>query len=161
MEECNAAVVLILNNNAKILIIKRKERVGDPWSGHMALPGGRRKGNEDCKETAIREAIEEVGIRPTIIEELGIYSPKSFSELKVKAFLGYYNGSEELKINKDEVEIALWIDPKELIEDNGKFLYKNYVIWGMTYRILKDFLSSDRQRLYHHFNAVDQSSSKE
>ncbi|MEM0172946.1 MAG: CoA pyrophosphatase [Sulfolobaceae archaeon] len=160
MEECDAAVVLVINNEGRILIIKRKERNNDPWSGHMALPGGRRQKDEDCKQTAIRETKEEVGISPIIIKELGIYSPRSFSELKVKAFLGYYNGND-ININEDEVEKAFWISPDELIEDKERMLYKNYIIWGMTYRILKDFLKSDRQQLYHLFSAVAHSSSEE
>ncbi|HII81785.1 MAG TPA: NUDIX domain-containing protein, partial [Ferroplasma sp.] len=40
--ECMAAVALILNGN-KFLLIKRADQEGDPWSGHMALPGGHRE----------------------------------------------------------------------------------------------------------------------
>ena len=46
-----------------ILLIRRAERTGDPWGGHMALPeaggGGRRS---DLLATVIRETDEEVGI---------------------------------------------------------------------------------------------------
>jgi 8-oxo-dGTP pyrophosphatase MutT (NUDIX family) len=46
-----------------ILMIRRAERAGDPWSGQMGLPGGRRGyQDEDLLATAIREAREEVGI---------------------------------------------------------------------------------------------------
>jgi 8-oxo-dGTP pyrophosphatase MutT (NUDIX family) len=46
-----------------ILLIRRAERSGDPWGGHMALPGGRREtDDEDLLATVIRETEEEVGI---------------------------------------------------------------------------------------------------
>jgi hypothetical protein len=38
-----AAVAIILTPQPdSILFIRRADRSGDPWSGHMALPGGRR-----------------------------------------------------------------------------------------------------------------------
>ena len=46
-----------------ILIIRRAERLGDPWSGQMGLPGGRASVEDtDLLATAIRETREEVGI---------------------------------------------------------------------------------------------------
>ncbi|HEY9478577.1 MAG TPA: hypothetical protein VIP79_00745, partial [Gemmatimonadaceae bacterium] len=42
-----AAVALILRvgeaNEPELLMIKRAVYEGDPWSGHIALPGGRRE----------------------------------------------------------------------------------------------------------------------
>ena len=56
------AVVLAPDPDA-ILLIRRAERTGDPWSGHIALPGGRREpADPDLVATAIRETGEEVGI---------------------------------------------------------------------------------------------------
>lgn len=47
----------------EILFIKRASRVGDRWTGHVALPGGRRDpGDVDDKAAAIRETWEEVGL---------------------------------------------------------------------------------------------------
>jgi len=40
--ECRAAIVVLVSKNGRILVIKRKERPNDPWSGHIAFPGGRR-----------------------------------------------------------------------------------------------------------------------
>ncbi|MDD5302960.1 MAG: CoA pyrophosphatase, partial [Elusimicrobia bacterium] len=45
------------------LFIRRAEREGDPWSGHIGLPGGRREpGDADLLVTAIRETREEIGV---------------------------------------------------------------------------------------------------
>ena len=61
-----AAVAIIINPNDRggsILLIRRTERVGDPWSGQMAFPGGHKSHDDrDFLATAIREAREEVGI---------------------------------------------------------------------------------------------------
>src|SRR5688572_27389789 len=59
-----AVAIIIAPDPDAILLIRRAERAGDPWSGHMALPGGRREpGDLDLLATAIRETSEEVGIR--------------------------------------------------------------------------------------------------
>lgn len=47
----------------EVLFIKRTEREGDPWSGHMAFPGGRHdERDEDLVRTAVRETREELGL---------------------------------------------------------------------------------------------------
>ena len=47
----------------ELLLIRRAEKEGDPWSGHMALPGGRHQaGDPDLLSTALRETREEVGL---------------------------------------------------------------------------------------------------
>ena len=46
----------------EVLMIRRAEREGDPWSGHMAFPGGRKdRSDRDTLQTALRETREEVG----------------------------------------------------------------------------------------------------
>ncbi|HEX6006859.1 MAG TPA: NUDIX domain-containing protein, partial [Burkholderiales bacterium] len=60
-----AAVALLLraHDELELLLIKRAEQESDPWSGHVALPGGRRNRHDsDLLHTALRETEEEVGI---------------------------------------------------------------------------------------------------
>ena len=65
------AVVLVPSPDA-VLLIRRAERSGDPWSGHMALPGGRREDIDlDLIATAVRETWEEVGLTLTHADLLG------------------------------------------------------------------------------------------
>lgn len=53
----------VQNGEAEILFIKRAARTGDRWTGHIALPGGKRDpGDFDDRETSIREAKEEIGL---------------------------------------------------------------------------------------------------
>lgn len=66
--EAHAAVAAIFRapteqQDAQVLLIRRAEREGDPWSGHMAFPGGKREPSDtDLLATAIRETREEVGL---------------------------------------------------------------------------------------------------
>ncbi|KAL5424406.1 hypothetical protein PMIN04_003205 [Paraphaeosphaeria minitans] len=53
----------VKHGDPELLFIKRATRVGDKWNGHVALPGGKRDPeDEDDQVTAVREALEEVGI---------------------------------------------------------------------------------------------------
>jgi 8-oxo-dGTP pyrophosphatase MutT (NUDIX family) len=61
-----AAVAAVLRpgeSGLEVLLIRRAEREGDPWSGHMAFPGGRADPDDiDLRMTAVRETREEVGL---------------------------------------------------------------------------------------------------
>src|SRR5574340_1202394 len=61
-----AAVAVVLREaggGTEFVAIRRSERVGDPWSGHMALPGGRQHPSDrDLLMTAARETQEEIGV---------------------------------------------------------------------------------------------------
>ena len=74
-----AAVALVfspLQDRLVLTMIRRSKHPQDPWSGHMAFPGGRRD-PEDVSElhTAIRETREEVGVVLSEEDCLGPLSP--------------------------------------------------------------------------------------
>jgi len=61
-----AAVATVLRPGEagpEVLLIRRAEHPEDPWSGHMAFPGGRKDPEDaDLLATAVRETREELGL---------------------------------------------------------------------------------------------------
>ena len=164
-----ASVAVILNNEQKILFIKRPENPNDPYSGHIAFPGGKiKKDDENLRFTAIREVNEEVGIDlnkdAKIIGELDQLKPLNPEGPKyiVTPFLAVLERENKLIIN-EEVEDYIWIPLPHFLdksnmrvrikERSGKtiedfvYMYKNYIIWGMTGRIINSFVNDIRFKL--------------
>jgi len=132
-----AAVALIFNRE-KFLLIKRTEQEGDPWSGQMALPGGHKEINENCEQTAIRETMEEVGLQITVKSSLGIYYTLN-GNVSVAAFECF---SSETAIHPDnEISKYFWATREELIQENEAYKFGDYIVFGLTYRILHDYFS--------------------
>lgn len=160
-----AAVALVLRSavaGTEILLIKRAEREGDPWSGHVALPGGREDPADwSLEETAIRETREETGLdlvqSGEILGPLDDLAPRSNPRaILVRPFVAFLREDAALELS-DEVAAAFWVPLADLtapgaisesIVDVGgaerrvtSFLHGDYVVWGMTERILKQLLS--------------------
>jgi 8-oxo-dGTP pyrophosphatase MutT (NUDIX family) len=162
----NAAVMVILRKDKSgysMLFIKRPESKVDPFSGHMAFPGGKVKnGDKNKLETALRETVEETGIdlnrNGRILGELDDVSPINprTNHFIVTPYLAYLTEDLEIKPN-EEVASSIWIPlfhfrneksfERRVLERHGMeieefiYLYNNHVIWGMTARILHQFLS--------------------
>ncbi len=57
------AMVLRLSDAPEVLLMRRAERAGDPWSGQVSCPGGRHEPSDpDLLHTARRETHEELGV---------------------------------------------------------------------------------------------------
>lgn len=163
----NAAVAVILrevDGVPEVLFIERAKREGDPWSGHMAFPGGRvDPGDEDARKAAERETLEEVGVNLAGAEALGrlddlrgLHAAASERAMVISAFVYRVVDPGPLKPNW-EVEQAFWFplaslfDPKRHVAYpvtlDGRFYFpgilvgepERQVVWGLTYRLLEDF----------------------
>ena len=148
-----AAVALMLREREglEVFVIKRADRVGDPWSGHMALPGGRREPtDEDAYHTARRETLEEVGVdlsEGRLLGRLDDMGPRSAGRQFVVSTFVVALDAEPGRIDTNEVAEAFWVPIENLVEEDVEiadfpgswpaFTYKErYVIWGLTHRIL-------------------------
>lgn len=163
-----AAVALLLRPAAaglELLLIRRAEREGDPWSGHVALPGGREQPEDPSPEaTAARETREEVGIEPSaLLGPLEPVWPRSSRapRILVRPFVFAVPAGAEPRPNH-EVDLAFWIPLAELREPGAvtehllemeglgrlrfpAFGWRGHVVWGLTHRILTDFLERAAQ----------------
>ena len=162
-----AAVAMILAggpHDPAILFIERTKRIGDPWSGHMAFPGGRvEKGDADARRTAERETFEEVGIDLNEAELIGRLDDQagrragtSWQGRPIAGFI-YHLGEPAAVLPSAEVEEALWVRSSALFEPKNQVDYTvsyapgtfpgilvgkpdRHIIWGLTYRFLESFM---------------------
>ena len=118
-----AAVTVLLRENlsaTEILIIKRAEHPNDPWSGHLALPGGRADATDKhLIHTATREMSEEVGIelnqKQSFIGLLPQLCPTNslLPKIEITPFIALAPAEFSLQPNR-EVAAAFWMPVKEL-----------------------------------------------
>jgi len=159
-----AAVALVLlegPQGLEILLIKRAERGDDPWSGQMALPGGRYDaGDADLQATAVRETREETGVDLSAAERLGALDdlhPRTsvLPPVVVRPFVFALTHRVDL-VPSDEVQRAFWLPLGRLSEPGvrrevtltlrgGTLTLPAYsvdgeLIWGMTERIITPFV---------------------
>jgi len=159
-----AAVALVLlegPQGLELILIKRAERGDDPWSGQMALPGGRYEvGDRDLEATAVRETIEETGVDLSDAERLGalddLYPRVSLlPPVVVRPFVFALTQRAAL-VPSDEVQRAFWLPLGRLSEPGVRrevtvkvrggthtlpaYLVDDDLIWGMTERILTPFV---------------------
>lgn len=160
-----AAVTLLLiegTGGLEALFIKRAVRTGDPWSGQISLPGGRREpGDADLLATAMREAREEVGVDLTRAERLGQLNdmnPRTptLPPIYVRPFVFALPTTPTLSIAANEVQRAFWVPLTRFTEPGVRREFTltvagvartfpayglgEDVIWGMTERILTPFI---------------------
>jgi 8-oxo-dGTP pyrophosphatase MutT (NUDIX family) len=125
-----STVVLIRQTDTKpeLLLIKRAARPGDPWSGHIGLPGGRQdpadllKTSRDADAdyvTARREVKEELGVDISLYNLLGRLDDRYiyhwFSSLHVmvlSVFVVVIPSDVEVVFSPSakEVERIIWVD---------------------------------------------------
>ena len=161
-----AAVAVVLRaagDDTEMLFIQRAERPGDPWSGHMAFPGGHRDAEDaNLCAAAVRETQEEVGLDISAAAMLGALPhqrPMSASRaLTVAPFVFEVSGDPAFTLNH-EVAAAIWapLAPMHRGENaarsrlsfhggggtaafNGFRLASGHFVWGLTYRMVQTFL---------------------
>lgn len=163
--EREAAVALVLwGEAAELLLIRRADDPRDPWSGHMALPGGRHeKDDEDLLFTAMRETEEEVGLVLERRDYLGALpavragSRSRIDPMKVSPFVFRLDGPRPRTIPNYEVAEVIWLPLGELTQPERKdevaILHEGKTfrmpairvgdnkIWGLTYGIISSVLS--------------------
>ena len=157
------AVVVRATPALEMLLIKRARSERDPWSGHMALPGGRRDPADDSlRTTAVREALEETGVdlaRAGVplgrLDELRPGSVR-LPKLTVAPFVWGVPAHAQARVASAEVEAVHWVALHTLRHPEAHadvdiplpggvrtfpcYRVVDEIVWGLTYRILRQFL---------------------
>ena len=167
----NAAVAVVLRppgrgdvtdarlGNCDALVIERARSRRDPWSGQMALPGGRLDpADAGLVGAAIRETMEETGVdlvaagtllgRIEAMRPLGVRIPT----ISIWPFVFQVDSGTLARVASREVASVHWFPVEALLDPANRGTYawtyggvvrqfpcirlEGRVIWGLTYRIL-------------------------
>lgn len=165
-----AAVLLLLrtaNGSPELLLIRRAEFEGDPWSGQIALPGGRQEpGDATLEDTALRETFEEtaIDVRASggrVLGSLDEVYPRTpvLPPIVVRPYVAVVPPDVSI-VPSHEVAEAFWV-PLATLDDpsasgEGTVVVqgaerrvscfwcgdaRQYLVWGLTERILRQFLA--------------------
>ena len=147
----------------ELLMIKRADHEGDPWSGHVAVPGGRMDpGDADLAATATRETLEETGIdlasAGRFLGTLDDVAPRTpyLPPTSIRPFVVAVAGQPSV-VPSAEVARWFWV-PLSAIRDQRAwsvrsvlvrgsprqertFMYREHVVWGLTERVLRQLVT--------------------
>jgi 8-oxo-dGTP pyrophosphatase MutT (NUDIX family) len=167
----HAAVALLLRPvaaeaggaDAELLFIRRAERDGDPWSGHIAFPGGRPETRDaTLLDVAARETLEEVGIdirSGRVLGRLPTLRPSSvrIPPIDVTPFVALAPPGSVVRPQPEEVDDAFWLSLAALARAGTTAAVSRRIrgeqrewpaypsprgpIWGITERILTGFIA--------------------
>ncbi len=157
---------MILRQRADVteaLFILRASHEGDPWSGHMAFPGGHKEPSDDSiRHTAERETLEEIGLdlcqHAQFIGEIDAVraNPRGRDlDLVVTPLVFSLKGGDiQLQPNYEVADI-LWgslqgmysgdsLTTGEFTVQGEQHRFPGYgvegqIVWGLTYRMLDQF----------------------
>lgn len=174
----HAAVATILRereHDTEALFILRATNEDDPWSGHMAFPGGHRDpGDRSLRAAAERETLEEIGLdlnqHARFLGEIDAVraNPRGRNINMVVTPFVYALESEAPELTPNyEVADILWGSLADMYSRNtltrGEFEVAgqvlefpgfsvgDHVVWGLTLRMLDHFfrmLDPDWQEIY-------------
>lgn len=158
-----AAVAMIMRKGGgglELLLIQRASHDLDPWSGHLAFPGGKVEPGEKERQAAERETGEEVGLQLEQALYLGQLSEITGRTLpvQVSCFVYGVNGCGAAPVLSDEVHASFWVGLDELYAPEHQIITKvtfdggahdvpairivrpdTPVLWGLTYRLVMEF----------------------
>lgn len=161
-----SSVVLFLrgrDSDTEVLMIRRAEREGDPWSGHMGFPGGRMDPDDAHSfATACREVEEEMGFdalhHGCYLGRLGDLQATGAGKLQPLVVSPFVMEMRREPVYQPNHEVAdfVWI-PLSYFRDHGNresmvyeregmnlklpvYYYRQYRVWGMSLRMLDELL---------------------
>jgi len=141
-----------LNEEIRLMFIRKADKKGYPWANQMAFPGGHRDENDrSTRDTALRELAEEMGIRPENVEVIGTLGHfQTINSKDIEAFIGIWNQKDVIRHDPAEIDRVFHIPMKYLMDIHREkgfhqslpnvmqltYPYEDVMIWGVTAKIL-------------------------
>ena len=149
--------------NTHILMIKRAKRDGDPWSGHMAFPGGRMDPTDRHGfDVARRETEEEIGLSLGDedrcigrLSEITTHVQLKHRPMVVTPFVFRLDREVDFEPNHEVAEVV-WIPLGFLLDPENRekmvwerrnveiplpcYMYEGRRIWGLSLMMLDELL---------------------
>ncbi|RAW44706.1 coenzyme A pyrophosphatase [Halorubrum sp. 48-1-W] len=152
------APVIERDGDAHLLFTKRAEHLGE-HPGQMSFPGGGREPvDRTLTDTALREANEEVGMRPNEVDVVGrMDDTRTSSHYAVRPFVGVAPDREYVPDESEVAEVAVLAvddltDPANYESERRVghpeygdhrvhyFHVDGYTVWGVTGRMVVQLL---------------------
>lgn len=163
-KQAAVAAVLRERDALEVLMIRRAEHPGDPWSGHMAFPGGRVDPEDPSPlGAAKREAREEVDLdldaHGELIGELSHVPAMARGRripMVIHPFVFAVDGDPPLVPDPTEVQETVWV-PMPFLQDRANreimthdvaglpvklpcYHFEGRRIWGLTLKMLDELM---------------------
>ena len=157
-----AAVAAVLDRDWNLLFMARAQRPGDPWSGQLSFPGGRRDPEDDhLLDTAIRETREEVGLVLDPAQCIGplddLVTVRPIPDMLVRPFVFTVDEFGPLDLDPREVAGVHLHSLRHLLANKDRDVFARQwegrrielprvqvgeaVLWGLTLQLVDDLLN--------------------
>jgi len=148
-----AVLIPVVDRSAPTVILTQRTADLPSHAGQIAFPGGKIDGEETPAGAALREAEEEIGLAPALVEPLGYLDLYlTFSGFRIMPTVARVAPDFELTLNRFEVAEVFEVPLEYLMRPenyrrksrdwNGiirhyyEIPYRNRYIWGVTAGIL-------------------------
>jgi 8-oxo-dGTP pyrophosphatase MutT (NUDIX family) len=160
-----AAVAVVIHPTADdfhLLFIERAAHPKDPWSGHIAFPGGTCEPEDSSlQQTAVRETQEELGLNLSKCQYMGQLDDVTGATLPVQVSAYVYATDDIPKLHpNEEIHEVFWVSFQQIIDPSrlqtlqlvGWQPLKEVptidllgpgrpLLWGLTYRLVSQLAS--------------------
>lgn len=155
LRESSVLVPILRRPNGPSVLLTRRADTLRTHQGQMSFPGGRREPGETPVETALREAEEEVGLSPALVDVIGrLHDTPTMTGFVISPIVGVVEREPSLRVDAREVAELVEV-PLEFVLDHRNYrretlvrggtelwyyelLWQEQRVWGATAGILHD-----------------------